>query len=370
LEAVKDELIIAPYNKVFISHDYQDIAVGMIVATSMDSKGLLILAKLNEDHKRANEVWSSLQSGFLDAFSIGGKFVTVETYWDEKKEEYYNVATKIEASEVSLTSIPANPESLLLGAFEKARKFVKAEIEKERLINDSGVIKLDKMVEDKKLEEGNSGEGDNNDAGKDNSDAEAKKAEAEKLEADNKAKTDEEAKAKEEADKKTEDDKKAEEDKAKEEADKKTEEDKKAEEEKKSKEEADKKTEEEKAKAKEDADKKAEEDKAKEEADKKDSEKLIDAKKVIEDLTKKNTDLISEIEKLKEENKELKKMKKSEGAEASDNSSEDDKEDKSDLDKTDEPMRKSYTITKDYTLDSNKPKSKTEQSEFMKWLNN
>lgn len=150
LDKVKDDLVIAPYNKIFRSHNYTETAIGLIVATSMDSKGLIILAKLNEDHEKFREVWSSINNGFLDAFSIGGKFVTMERIWNEEQEVFNNVATEIEAMEVSLTSIPANPSAMLLGAFEKARKFIKLLNGKETLLNDDNYRVPEKMIEEEK----------------------------------------------------------------------------------------------------------------------------------------------------------------------------------------------------------------------------
>lgn len=111
-----------PYNKIFLFHNYEDIAIGTITATATDTRGLLILAKLNEDHVRAEEVWGSILNGSLDGFSMGGSFTEVESYYDEGMDMVVSVAKKAIVSEVSLTSIPVNGGSLLQGAFQKAKK--------------------------------------------------------------------------------------------------------------------------------------------------------------------------------------------------------------------------------------------------------
>lgn len=111
----------SPYNKIFINHNYDEIAVGTIVATAVDGQGLLILARLNEEHSRAYEVWQSILNGSLDGLSMGGSFLEVDSFYDEEMDMTITVAKKATATEVSLTSIPVNGASLLMGAFKKAQ---------------------------------------------------------------------------------------------------------------------------------------------------------------------------------------------------------------------------------------------------------
>ena len=122
LEELAPGLTSAPYNKIFLNHDYSDIASGLIVATATDSKGLMILAKLNEDHQRSYEIWQSILNGSLDGLSMGGSFLEVESYYDEPNDMTITVAKKATATEVSLTSIPINGASMMMGAFQKAKK--------------------------------------------------------------------------------------------------------------------------------------------------------------------------------------------------------------------------------------------------------
>jgi HK97 family phage prohead protease len=122
-EGAKD-LTKAPYNKIFLGHQYTDIAIGIIIDKKVTKKGLIILAKLNENHERAEEVWKSINEGYLDGFSVGGSFLQVETEYDTKLKKYVNVVKKVVFREVSLTSIPANQEALLVGAFVKSKKII------------------------------------------------------------------------------------------------------------------------------------------------------------------------------------------------------------------------------------------------------
>lgn len=116
------QLTVPPYNKIFLGHEYKDIAAGLIKATAIDEYGLLILAKLNDSHVRAEEVWKSINDGFLDGFSIGGSFLQVEPVYDQSLKQTINVVRELVIREVTLTSIPANPFSQVLGAFQKSRK--------------------------------------------------------------------------------------------------------------------------------------------------------------------------------------------------------------------------------------------------------
>lgn len=347
LDKVKDDLIVAPYNKIFLSHNYQDIAVGMIVATSVDSKGLLILAKLNEDHERANETWSSLQNGFLDAFSIGGKFVTMERIYNEDTEEFNNVATEIEAMEVSLTSIPANPSAMLMGAFEKARHFIKLLNGKETLLNEDKFVIPEKMIEDKEeiIETPTETVEETTPEVIETKDDVIEEVKEEVIETPEEVKTEEIIEEKKDNDS------------VEENTDTKIPETKEEVEEPKIEK------------------KEIEEDKKEEKEEEKESDDLIDAKKTIETLTKDKKDLEVKVEELEAEVKGLKSKdekgddkttdveNKEEVKEETKISSVNTKEDK-ELEKTSEPLRKSIVLNND-TLISKKDNS---GSSFMKWL--
>ena len=114
-----------PYNKLFLVHDYQTIAVGKIVHAEMDGEHPIILAKLNENLNNFQEIWKSIQEEYLDSFSIGGSFTKVVTEYDEKEDRYVNTVKELILREVSLTSIPAHPGASVLGAFKKTLELVK-----------------------------------------------------------------------------------------------------------------------------------------------------------------------------------------------------------------------------------------------------
>jgi HK97 family phage prohead protease len=140
-----ETLTTSPYNKIFLGHNYQDIAVGLIIAKAVTKKGLLILAKLNDAHERADEVWKSLNEGYLDGLSIGGSFLSVERVFDKELNKYINIVKKVRFREVSLTSIPAHSQALMVGAFTKASKIIN-EIVKVNDVNETENIKYSVTV--------------------------------------------------------------------------------------------------------------------------------------------------------------------------------------------------------------------------------
>lgn len=108
-----------PYNKVFLVHNYQKIAVGKILYTEMDGDKPIILAKLNQNLSDFNEIWGSIQEEYLDSFSIGGSFTKVVQEWSDSLNRYKNIVKELILREVSLTSIPAHPGASVKGAFQK-----------------------------------------------------------------------------------------------------------------------------------------------------------------------------------------------------------------------------------------------------------
>ena len=136
IEKAIKTLTTKPYNKIFIVHDYQDIAVGKVIRTAMDDQGPLILGVLNEDHKRCDEAWKSIENEYLDSFSIGGSFIKVVTEWSETFERYINVVKELVLREVSLTSIPAHPGASVMGAFSKVLSYHKKHLEENKMSED------------------------------------------------------------------------------------------------------------------------------------------------------------------------------------------------------------------------------------------
>lgn len=289
LTQMSQTLTSAPYNKVLINHDFDDIAVGTIVATRMDSLGMMVLAKLNEFHRRAEEVWGSIMNKSLDGFSLSGNLVKVIAEFDEDTGEYINLVMEATASEVTLTSLPVHPGASVMGTFRKSmekssERFLKSfQKGKEVKVKKSDKYKKAKD-NDKSMEDGDNPNGSGKEGISDEDQLKAEQAAEEKAKADAEAEVEAEAKAEEEA-------------KAKEEADAKAKEEAEANMTEEEKAEAAKKSEEEEKEKKEAEEKKVAEEKAKAEEEEKKKkmtvdDKLAEADKIILEKNK-------EIEELK-----------------------------------------------------------------------
>lgn len=242
LTQISQGLTIAPYNKIFLFHNYKDIAIGQIVASMVDGFGLLILAKLNEAHQRSDETMKSIINKSLDGFSMAGNLIRVISEYDEDTGQFVNLVLEATAKEVTLTSIPTHPGASVMGTFRKSmanfqNRFLKTFKDgKDLNLKESEKYKKDKSHNNSMGDEDNKKTGEENKKPEDNSQenkgaenktpeqiqeekealekVESEKAEAEKVEAEKKA--EEEKLAKEKADaEKSDEEKKAEEEAAK-----------------------------------------------------------------------------------------------------------------------------------------------------------
>ena len=96
------------------------VPVGKIVEAKRDDKGIFVKAVLNRAHGRFKEVWDSVKSGFLDAFSIAFKTTSyVHKVVDGVKTRVLN---GVELLNVALTGNPVNPECKMTEVFTKSLK--------------------------------------------------------------------------------------------------------------------------------------------------------------------------------------------------------------------------------------------------------
>lgn len=89
----------------------QDKAVGKVTSATYDKDGLLITAKLFKfpDDELTNYVYYAVKTGVISSFSIGILVKDFEVI-NQDNEDYLQLS-KSEAIEVSLVSVPANPEA-------------------------------------------------------------------------------------------------------------------------------------------------------------------------------------------------------------------------------------------------------------------
>jgi len=96
------------------------VPVGKIIEAKRDAKGIFVKAILNRAHGRFKEVWDSVKSGFLDAFSIAFKTTSyVHKVVDGVKTRVLN---GVELLNVALTGNPVNPECKMTEVFTKSLK--------------------------------------------------------------------------------------------------------------------------------------------------------------------------------------------------------------------------------------------------------
>jgi HK97 family phage prohead protease len=105
LVKAKDDLLRNP--TIFFNHEHSSLPIGKTVAAEVDGNGLLITVEISKG-SHADDIWTLIQEGSLDRFSIGGRVLEAE----EKSDKFgnlFNEITKIELFETSVVGLPANP---------------------------------------------------------------------------------------------------------------------------------------------------------------------------------------------------------------------------------------------------------------------
>jgi HK97 family phage prohead protease len=112
------------------NHD-QKKAVGKILSATYDKDGLLITARLHKlpDDSMTNYVYQAVKAGIISSFSIGILVKDFEIV-NQDDEEYLQLS-RSEAIEISLVSVPSNPEATFqitsLKGFSISKSVLKAE---------------------------------------------------------------------------------------------------------------------------------------------------------------------------------------------------------------------------------------------------
>lgn len=98
--------------------DYDIVPKLRIVDAKVDAKGLWVKAVLNTAHEKFKEIWGSIKSGFLDAFSI--QFKPLETATKYIKGQAVRLLNKVKLINVGITGTPVNEQCRLNEVFVKA----------------------------------------------------------------------------------------------------------------------------------------------------------------------------------------------------------------------------------------------------------
>lgn len=114
-----------------IRYMHQKQPIGKALDLKIDHKGLRLKAKILKGIKAADEAWQLVKEGILKAYSIGGRILEAERYYDKTLGRPVRRITKMELYEVSLVDVPANPETLIEVLSKSLDSFEKPEVVKE-----------------------------------------------------------------------------------------------------------------------------------------------------------------------------------------------------------------------------------------------
>ncbi len=130
-------------NTIFYEHKHSELPIGKTIAVDIDEKGLLITVEISKA-PFVDSIWTLIQEGILNSFSIGGRVLESEEKRD-KSGNLFNEITTIELFETSVVGLPANPAAkfeLISKSFNRA---ITEEMQKREVSN--------KMAEKTKKEE-------------------------------------------------------------------------------------------------------------------------------------------------------------------------------------------------------------------------
>lgn len=105
------------YDTVLFNHD-PNRPIGKVVGTEAKDGKLLVKVAIS---KTEPKIWEQVKDGTLSKFSIRGKITDASTYNDPRSMQDITVIKGMELHEVSLVSVPANPQAKSLSWYiEKA----------------------------------------------------------------------------------------------------------------------------------------------------------------------------------------------------------------------------------------------------------
>lgn len=109
LRSAADDLL--KNTTVLLNHD-QERPIGKVTKAQFDKNGLLIDALISQAEQ---EIIQKIKEGVLNKFSIRGQVLERERRFMPELNRAVNYITKLSLIEVSLVSIPANPEARAIG---------------------------------------------------------------------------------------------------------------------------------------------------------------------------------------------------------------------------------------------------------------
>jgi len=126
------------------SHNYHEFPIGKITNIKIDEKQLTFKAVFSQVTQKAIEAYQLVQEGILKAFSVG----FIPRKFDEKNQ---NIITEAELLEISLVSVPANPQAIVTAKTMKENKTAQ-ELIKIWLLDESMKKQVDEIEKPKEKE--------------------------------------------------------------------------------------------------------------------------------------------------------------------------------------------------------------------------
>ena len=109
---------------ILLNHD-PELPIGKVVKAEFNKNGLLIDALIS---KTEPEIIQKIKEGILNKFSIRGQVLDRERIFSPEYNRMVNVINRMSLIEVSLVSVPANPEAKAIGWYiSKALENTEAE---------------------------------------------------------------------------------------------------------------------------------------------------------------------------------------------------------------------------------------------------
>jgi HK97 family phage prohead protease len=96
------------------------IPIGKIVDARLDEKGIWVKAVVNQHTSRFKEIWNSLKSGFIDAFSITFRAKQAIEKTIDDLGTTARLLYKVDLLNVALTGNPCNREAKIMEVFSKS----------------------------------------------------------------------------------------------------------------------------------------------------------------------------------------------------------------------------------------------------------
>lgn len=116
----KDDLLKSGSSTVLFNHN-PNMPIGRTLSTEVDSKGLIVTVGISKS-KDCRDIRRKIKEGILKSFSIGGRFKKVQVERDQDGRITAFKILKMELYEVSVVSVPANPEADIFAVVEKMFK--------------------------------------------------------------------------------------------------------------------------------------------------------------------------------------------------------------------------------------------------------